>query len=94
MTTIENFWYFYLVVDGFFYVGAPTIFTQDEESRFAHYCMTIADWGYPIDRTDLRLIVKAYLNKAGRVIPKFKDNMPGDDWARNFIERQPEILKE
>lgn len=54
----------------------------------------MAEWGFPLDRTDLRYVVKNYLDKLGRVVPSFNDNLPGDDWVTGFIDRQSEELKE
>lgn len=54
----------------------------------------MVEWRYPLDRTDLRCIVKAYLDNEGRVISTFKNNLPGDDWAISFLQRQSENVKE
>lgn len=41
---------------------------------------------------DLRLFVKSFLDKAGRSCPYFKDNMPGEEWARSFLARHEKML--
>ena len=47
----------------------------------------MSDWGFPVDMLDVRMIVASYLKKQKRVVPKFTKNIPGDDWARNFMKR-------
>lgn len=54
----------------------------------------MADWGVPLDRFYLRCITKAYLDNTNRNIPRFKNNMPGDDWAKSFIRRHSNNLTE
>lgn len=34
-----------------------------------------------------RLVAKSFLDKKGIVVQKFKDNLPGDDWARSLLNR-------
>lgn len=36
---------------------------------------------------DLRLVVKGYLDKQGRSVKKFTNNLPGNDWALSFLKR-------
>lgn len=59
------------------------LLTKEEEGRLSQYCLTMAEWGFSLDRTDLRYVVKDYLEKLGRVVPNFNNNMPGDDWAKS-----------
>ncbi|CAB3981202.1 Hypothetical predicted protein [Paramuricea clavata] len=49
--------------------------------------MAMCKWGFPLDKIDLRMMVAAYLTKQKRVIHQFKNNIPGDDWASNFMKR-------
>lgn len=49
--------------------------------------MAMCDWGFPLDKIDLRMIVAAYRTKQKRVVLQFKNNIPGDDWASNFMKR-------
>lgn len=37
--------------------------------------------------TDLRMLVKTYLDKCGRTVKQFTNNYPGDDWCLNFMSR-------
>lgn len=36
---------------------------------------------------DLRLVVKGYLDREGRTVRKFKNNLPGEDWVQSFLKR-------
>jgi hypothetical protein len=47
----------------------------------------MCDWGFSLDKIDLRMMVAAYLTKQKRFITRFKNNIPGDDWATSFMKR-------
>ena len=49
--------------------------------------ITLADWGFPLGILDLHMLVKAYLERQGTVVPCFKDNVPGYDWGVAFLKR-------
>lgn len=67
--------------------GHPTLFSKDEEMAFIKYIQILSNWGFPLDSTDLRVFAQKYLNKLGKTLYSLKDNMPGVDWARNFMIR-------
>ena len=71
--------------------GGQTVFSADEEKMFVNYCLTMSQFGFPVDTFDLRCIVKTYLERQGRKISKFKNNFPGIDWSLSFMRRHPEI---
>lgn len=48
--------------------GHPTLFNEEEEEAFIKYCLTLADWGFPLDTLDLRIFAQRYLNKIGKNI--------------------------
>lgn len=56
--------------------------------------VTCASWGYPMDTLDMRLIVKTYLDRRGVQEKRFKDNLPGQDWALSFLKRHNDVLAE
>ena len=68
-------------------VGCPAIFTKPEEELFATRAVTMCNWGFPLDKLDLRMIVNAYLTKQNRVMKEFTSNIPGDDWVTSFMDR-------
>ena len=68
-------------------VGRQTVFDETEEKCFVHHLLTVAEWGFPMDRLDLAFMVKAYLDRIGRVVKCFRDNIPGKDWVASFLKR-------
>lgn len=67
--------------------GHPTLFSKEEEKSFLENLKLLSYWGFPLDSIDLRVFVQKYLNKIGKNIYSLEDNMPGVDWARNFLNR-------
>ncbi|KAJ8937750.1 hypothetical protein NQ314_011734 [Rhamnusium bicolor] len=56
------------------------------------YCLiSLGKYGFPINSRELRHIIKNYLNRCGRVVKIFQNNLPGQDWIKAFIARHPEI---
>ena len=49
--------------------------------------LQVAEWGYPLMPTDVKVVVQSYLDKQGRIEHRFKNNMPGDDFIQCFIHR-------
>ena len=68
-------------------VGHPKVLSDVEEVTLVNHLLIMSDWGFPLDRYDLRVLVKSYLDKAGRIIKQFTNNYPGDDWSQNFMRR-------
>lgn len=69
--------------------GRPRIFSVDEETLFADSIILMSEFGFPVDATDTRHIIKSYLNRTGRTVDCFKDNMPGVEWTQGFLKRNP-----
>lgn len=67
--------------------GRPTIFTENEEKCFTEHIIYMSDYGFPVDKTDLRYIIKSYLDRQGRKINTFKNNLPGLSWVSNFLKK-------
>lgn len=74
--------------------GGQTILSEGEESRLVHLIVLAGEWGYPLEKIDIRYIVKAYLDRKGIRVAKFNNNMPGVDWANLFCLRHKESLTE
>ena len=66
-------------------IGGQTVFTELEENTFCKYVTATADWGFPFSLLDLRLVVKSYLDRTGRTMTKFKENIPWEEWALGFV---------
>lgn len=51
----------------------------------------VGEYGFPVDKLELRMIVKSYLDRQGRDVPQFNENMPGEEWVSSYLERHNEI---
>lgn len=71
--------------------GGQTVLTPDEEKMVSEGIMTAAQWNFPLSIRDIKLIVKSYLDRSGKNIKNFNMNLPGDDWAKNFLGRHQEL---
>lgn len=72
--------------------GCPTVITEREEAYIVDHLKAVSEWGFPFDFTDLRLMVKSYLSKVDRTVPQFKENIPSEEWAHNFMKRHKNEL--
>lgn len=59
---------------------------------FSDRIVLLGEWGFPLTYLDLRLVVKGYLDKQGRTVRKFKNNLPGEDWVISFLKRHKKQL--
>ena len=67
-------------------IGGQTVLSKEEEETFVHHLL-VSKWGFPFSNLDLRLLVRAYLEKSNRTVKRFKNNIPGEDWAKSFLKR-------
>lgn len=72
--------------------GGQTALSEYDEKLLVSRLQICSDWGYPIDSITLRLLVKEYIDKQGRTVPKFNNNMPGPDFVHSFLERNKKEL--
>ena len=63
------------------------VFDDKEEKIIADHCVALADCGVPITTLDLRNLAKMYLDRERRVEQRFRNNLPGEDWASSFMKR-------
>ena len=73
-------------------IGTPSVLNKEEEKMLVHGILRAAHWGYPLDSTDIRGIVKGYLDRAGRKEKRFTNNLPGYEWTSSFLKRHADIL--
>lgn len=50
------------------------------------------DCGYPIEPVTLRLLIKEFLDRQGKVVRTFKNNLPGRDFVYRFLKRHSKSL--
>ncbi|CAH2085484.1 unnamed protein product [Euphydryas editha] len=74
--------------------GGQTVLSEETEEMIIKYINICADWGYPLDSLDLRFLVKHYLDKVGRTVLKFNDNLPGPDFVRSFLKRHNDQISQ
>jgi hypothetical protein len=52
----------------------------------------VASWGFPFDFVDVRVLVKTYTEKQGRVVKQFVNNLPSNEFVRSFLSRHKQDL--
>ncbi len=72
-------------------LGRKCVLSETEEKVLVDILTLSAKWGCPFQLTDIRTIVKEYLDSIPRIVPFFNNNKPGDDWARGFVRRHREL---
>ena len=73
--------------------GGQTVFNDRDEQTLVTNLLKCADYGMPLDTTDVKIFVQTYLQKANRTVSKFKNNIPGDDWISSFLGRHTVLSK-
>ena len=73
-------------------MGGQTVLSEAVEAMIVKRIITMGEWGFPLGVLELRMLVKAYLDRRGCVVQKFQDNLPGQDWARSFLRRNKKEL--
>ena len=61
--------------------GAQPVFSENEENAMLKSAAKCSEWGFPLIILDLRMFAKILLDKQGRAVEKFKNNLPEIDWA-------------
>lgn len=67
--------------------GGQTCLTPETERALVQTLSVLADWRVPLDKMDIRFLVKTYLDRKNVTEARFKDNMPGEDWVITFMKR-------
>ena len=57
--------------------GFPKAFSDGEEASLVSHLRAVSDLGMPLNSFELRLVAKAYLDRIGKTVPRFKSNLPG-----------------
>ena len=60
---------------------------NEEERLLVDGIKKLADWGFGLDRSDIRLIVEDQLKISGKSIPRFSNGTSGKDWMWGFEKR-------
>lgn len=71
--------------------GRQPVLSNAEEKMLVDGIIRCSDWGVSLPLKSLGQIVQAYFNRCGRREPRFRNNLPGEDWLRLFISRHPSL---
>ena len=74
-------------------LGAKQILSEVEEASIAGWLVTMAKAGRHVKVKEVLETVKAILDKSGRTVPRFKDNLPKDSWWSGFLARHKEVAE-
>ncbi|XP_046995926.1 uncharacterized protein LOC124608190 [Schistocerca americana] len=74
--------------------GGQTSLSSREEDLIVSNLVTASEWGFPLTSMDIRVIVKQYLDRLGKRVKKFNNNLPGQDWVVSFLKTPKQILSE
>ena len=69
-------------------VGRPKVFSPAEEKILAERFSVLSDYGFPLTLVDGQMITSSYLDRLGRTVRQFKNNIPGREFMMSFIKRQ------
>jgi hypothetical protein len=73
-------------------VGRPYVLSEIDQNVLATCISAAGDWGFPLTLYDIRLIVKAFLDRCGKREPRFEANLPGREFVMSFLQRHKNIL--
>ncbi len=71
--------------------GRRPALTAEEEECIVDAIKVCGDWGFPFNSTDLRRLVKDYLDGKGVTSKWFVNNLPTTRFVDRFIGRHPEL---
>ncbi len=69
------------------------MFSTEEEASIVTAVAVLGDWSFPLTPFEIRLLAKSVLDKQGRIVDRFPNNLPGKDWAINFLKRHRDEIK-
>lgn len=74
--------------------GGQTALSEETEKIILNYIHICNYWGYKLNSLDVRFLVKYYLDKIGRTVLKFRNNLPGPDFVRSFFKRHKDQMSQ
>lgn len=72
--------------------GGQMALSVEEETFLTDKLITASEWGFPMTSYEVRQIVKTYLERQGRKVGIFKENLPGEDWMQGYLNRNGQRL--
>lgn len=74
--------------------GGQTALSPEEEKVIVSHVIALASFGFPVTTFELRLLIKSHLTRLDRKVGRFKDNLPGKEWAIHFLKRHKKELSQ
>ena len=74
-------------------MAKAAVFMHNEEIAILRAAATCGDWGFPLTLLDLRMFAKAYLDKQGKTVERFTNNLTGVEWAISVLKRHKNAIK-
>lgn len=68
--------------------------SKDIEMSIVSNIAKCSEWGYPITEFEVRLFVKYHLSVVGCIVKSFKNNCPGVEWIKSFMNRYKHIISQ
>lgn len=68
--------------------GHPTTLSANEEEELASTLNTIAEWGFPLTKSEIQDLVKGYCDRKFFKRRFKNDNLPSEDWVESFMKRR------
>lgn len=65
----------------------------EKETLIIDRLILASKWGYPLDVMEICLFGKHYLDVCGRRESRFRNNLPGRDWAVGFLASSQILTK-
>lgn len=63
------------------------MFSEAQEKAILESAAKCAQWGFPLRLLDLRMFAKAFLDRSGRTVATFSNNVPSGDWDYSILRR-------
>lgn len=74
--------------------GGQPVFSPEQEIVLLEAIIKCSDWGFPLTMTDARMFIKHYLDRSGRTVNKFVNNIPGKDFVYLMLKRNRTIASQ
>lgn len=68
-------------------VGHPTVLNKEDEALIAKTLGVVSSWGYPMTHRDIALVISGFVQRQGRNVAEWKDNVPGYEFIKHFAAR-------
>ncbi|CAB3248639.1 unnamed protein product [Arctia plantaginis] len=73
--------------------GRQPTFTDSEEALFVKHISTLSECGFSFSNLDIKIVIRDYLNSRNRTVPLFRNNIPGKDWLKSFLDRHQSLYR-